>query len=82
MRLSQCGHALRISARFLRRSILMGASAMKTNRTILLVAGLLTIACVSASAQQITGVPGSPEIDNDDHWQTIAAARSEIRWGD
>ena len=34
---------------------------MKTNRTILLVAGLLTIACVSASAQQITGVPGSPE---------------------
>ncbi|MGC2045646.1 MAG: arylsulfatase, partial [Pseudolabrys sp.] len=34
---------------------------MKASRSILAAAGLLAIGCVSASAQQITGVPGSPE---------------------
>jgi arylsulfatase len=35
--------------------------ARKINRTILLGAGLLVISCVAASAQQTTGVPGSPD---------------------
>ncbi|MGC1827941.1 MAG: sulfatase-like hydrolase/transferase, partial [Pseudolabrys sp.] len=34
---------------------------MKAGRSILAAAGLLVFGCVSASAQQITGVPGSPE---------------------
>ena len=34
---------------------------MKTSRCILVVASLLTLSCVSVSAQQVTGVPGSPE---------------------
>ena len=34
---------------------------MKTNRSILLAATFLAAGCVFASAQQITGVPGSPE---------------------
>src|SRR4249919_851297 len=34
---------------------------MKASRSILAAAGLLAIGCVSASAQQVTGVPGSPE---------------------
>ena len=33
---------------------------MKFGRTILSVAGLLILACASASAQQTTGTPGSP----------------------
>src|SRR4249919_914785 len=33
---------------------------MKASRSILAAAGLLAIGCVSASAQQVTGVPGSP----------------------
>jgi arylsulfatase len=33
----------------------------KINRTILLSAGLLAISCVAATAQQSTGVPGSPD---------------------
>ena len=36
-------------------------NARKINRTILLGAGLLVISCVAASAQQTTGVPGSPD---------------------
>lgn len=34
---------------------------MKMSRHILAAAGLLALGCVSASAQQVTGVPGSPE---------------------
>ena len=34
---------------------------MKISRSMLAAAGLLTLSCVSALAQQITGVPGSPE---------------------
>jgi arylsulfatase len=33
---------------------------MKLSRAILSVAGFFVLACVSASAQQVTGVPGSP----------------------
>ena len=33
---------------------------MKINRNLLATAGLLAIGCVTALAQQITGVPGSP----------------------
>ena len=34
---------------------------MKISRSLLAAAGLLALSCVSALAQQITGVPGSPE---------------------
>ncbi|MGA7546825.1 MAG: hypothetical protein WBW08_13530, partial [Methyloceanibacter sp.] len=34
---------------------------MKISPNVLAVAGLLALSCVSALAQQITGVPGSPE---------------------
>jgi arylsulfatase A-like enzyme len=40
---------------------LTALNARKINRTILLGAGLLAISCVAASAQQTTGVPGSPD---------------------
>ena len=39
-----------------------GIASYKTSRTtLLLAAGLLVISCVAASAQQTTGVPGSPD---------------------
>src|SRR5271165_136030 len=34
---------------------------MKTRHLLFSVAGVLALTCVSASAQQVTGVPGSPE---------------------
>ena len=34
---------------------------MKISRSLLAGAGLLVLSCVSALAQQVTGVPGSPE---------------------
>ena len=34
---------------------------MKISRSVLAAAGLLALSCVSALAQQTTGVPGSPE---------------------
>ncbi len=34
---------------------------MKTSRFLISVAGVLALSCVSTLAQQITGVPGSPE---------------------
>jgi hypothetical protein len=34
---------------------------MEISRSILVVASLLALSCVSVSAQQVTGVPGSPE---------------------
>ena len=37
-----------------------GASIMKISRSMLAGAGLLALGCVSALAQQVTGVPGSP----------------------
>ena len=40
---------------------LTALNARKINRTILLGVGLLAISCVAASAQQTTGVPGSPD---------------------
>ena len=40
---------------------LSALNTRKINRTILLGLGLLAISCVSTSAQQTTGVPGSPD---------------------
>ena len=37
------------------------------------------MAAAPAAAQQITGVPGSPERDHDDQGRTVAAAAGEIR---
>src|SRR4030095_1930263 len=51
---------LQIPINFLRMRSLIGASAMKFGRTIALVAALLVLGGVSTSAQQVTGVPGSP----------------------
>jgi arylsulfatase len=41
--------------------MLVGIVARKISSTILLGAGLLAMSCVAASAQQTTGVPGSPD---------------------
>ena len=55
---------------------------MKISRSMLAGAGLLALSCVSALAQQVTGVPGSPERHHHDRRKTTSAARSEIRRGD
>ena len=54
---------------------------MKFGRGTLAGVGLL-IFCVSALAQQVTGVPGSPGCHHHDRRKTTSAARSEIRRGD
>ena len=55
---------------------------MKIGRIMLAGASLLALSCVSALAQQVTGVPGSPEATTTIDGKATSAACAEFRRSD